>query len=71
MDEPTSNVDRWEKKKSSRGSQTESGKAHDGDPGAEHEVEVVAQYADHVIVIDKGKIILDGTPRKSSTRSTF
>lgn len=31
---------------------------------AEHEVEVIAQYADHLIVIDKGEIVLDGTPHE-------
>lgn len=29
---------------------------------AEHEVEVLAEYADRVIVLDKGKIALQGTP---------
>jgi len=31
---------------------------------AEHEVEVIAQFADHVIVIHEGEILLDGTPRE-------
>ena len=31
---------------------------------AEHEVEVIAQFADHVIVIHEGEIVLDGTPHE-------
>ena len=31
---------------------------------AEHEVEVIAQFADHVIVIHEGEIVLNGTPHE-------
>ncbi len=30
----------------------------------EHRLDLASQYADHVIIMDKGKIILDGEPRK-------
>jgi energy-coupling factor transport system ATP-binding protein len=31
---------------------------------AEHEVEVLAQYADHIVVLNEGKIILSGSPKE-------
>lgn len=31
---------------------------------AEHEVEVLAEYADRVIVLDKGAIVANGSPRE-------
>ncbi len=34
----------------------------------EHEIELLAQYAERIIVMDKGKIRLDGTPREVFSR---
>ena len=31
---------------------------------AEHEVEVIAAYADRVVVMEDGRIILNGTPKE-------
>lgn len=31
----------------------------------EHKMEQIAEYADHVVVMDKGKIVLEGTPSTS------
>ncbi|MCU1470598.1 MAG: energy-coupling factor transporter ATP-binding protein [Glaciihabitans sp.] len=36
----------------------------------EHEVEVMARYADRVIVLDKGRVIMNGTPDDIFTRVT-
>jgi energy-coupling factor transporter ATP-binding protein EcfA2 len=30
----------------------------------EHRLDLAAKYADHVIIMDKGKIVLDGEPRE-------
>jgi energy-coupling factor transport system ATP-binding protein len=64
MDEPTSNVDPVGKEEIIAVAAKLNREKHMTVILAEHEVEVVAQYADHVIVIDKGKIILDGTPQQ-------
>ena len=31
----------------------------------EHRLDLTARYADHIIVIDKGKVVLDGEPRET------
>ena len=36
----------------------------------EHEVEVMARYADRVIVLDKGRVVMNGTPDDIFTRVT-
>lgn len=36
---------------------------------AEHEVEVMARYADRVIVLDQGRIVANGSPREVFSRS--
>ena len=36
----------------------------------EHEVEVMARYADRVIVLDKGRIVMNGTPQDFLPAST-
>jgi energy-coupling factor transporter ATP-binding protein EcfA2 len=62
MDEPTSNLDPLGKAQV-----FEIARHLNRDEGmtvivAEHEVEVLAEYADRVIVLDKGRIALQGTP---------
>jgi len=62
MDEPTSNLDPIGKEEV-----FEIARKLNRDEGmtvivAEHEVEVLAEYADRIIVLDEGKIALQGTP---------
>jgi energy-coupling factor transporter ATP-binding protein EcfA2 len=64
MDEPTSNLDPIGKEEV-----FEIARRLNRDEGltvivAEHEVEVLAQYADRIIVLDEGKIALQGTPEE-------
>lgn len=62
MDEPTSNVDPIGKEEifqTARRLNQEEGLTV---VIAEHEVEVMAQHADRIIVLDGGKILLNGTP---------
>lgn len=33
----------------------------------EHKMEQIAEYADHVIVLEKGKVVMDGTPKEVFT----
>jgi energy-coupling factor transporter ATPase len=63
MDEPTSNLDPIGKQEV-----FEIAERLNRDSGmtvvmAEHEVEVMARYADRVIVLDAGRIVANGTPR--------
>jgi len=30
----------------------------------EHRLDLTARYADHIVIIDEGKVVLDGQPRK-------
>ena len=64
MDEPTSNIDPIGKEEVIAVAAKLNKEKHMTVILAEHEVEVIAQYADHVIVIDEGEIILDGTPHE-------
>ena len=64
MDEPTSNIDPIGKDEVIAVAAKLNKEKHMTVILAEHEVEVIAQYADHVIVIDEGEIILDGTPHE-------
>ena len=64
MDEPTSNLDPIGKEEV-----FEIARRLNREEGltvivAEHEVEVLAQYADRIIVLDEGKIALQGTPEE-------
>lgn len=64
MDEPTSNLDPIGKQEV-----FEIAERLNRDSGmtvvmAEHEVEVMARYADRVIVLDHGRIVANGTPRE-------
>ena len=64
MDEPTSNIDPIGKEEVIAVAAKLNKEKHMTVILAEHEVEVIAQFADHVIVIHEGEIILDGTPRE-------
>jgi len=64
MDEPTSNIDPIGKEEVIAVAAKLNKEKHMTVILAEHEVEVIAQFADHVIVIDEGEIILDGTPHE-------
>jgi len=64
MDEPTSNIDPIGKDEVIAVAAKLNTEKHMTVILAEHEVEVIAQYADHVIIIDEGEIILDGTPHE-------
>lgn len=33
----------------------------------EHKIELVAEYADHIIVLDKGEVVMDGTSQEIFT----
>ena len=62
MDEPTSNLDPLGKEEI-----FEIARRLNRDEGmtvivAEHEVEVLAEYADRIIVLDEGRVALQGTP---------
>lgn len=62
MDEPTSNIDPIGKEEVIAVAAKLNQEKHMTVILAEHEVEVIAQYADHVIVINEGKIAFDGSP---------
>lgn len=64
MDEPTSNIDPIGKEEVIAVAAKLNKEKHMTVIMAEHEVEVIAAYADHVVVIDHGEIILDGTPHE-------
>ena len=64
MDEPTSNIDPIGKEEVIAVAAKLNKEKHMTVILAEHEVEVIAQFADHVIIIDEGEIILDGTPHE-------
>ncbi|MDO9545324.1 MAG: ATP-binding cassette domain-containing protein [Pelolinea sp.] len=64
MDEPTSNIDPIGKEEVIAVAAKLNKEKHMTVILAEHEVEVIAQFADHVIVIHEGEIILDGTPHE-------
>lgn len=62
MDEPTSNIDPIGKEEVIAVAAKLNKEKHMTVILAEHEVEVIAQFADHVIVIHEGEIVLDGNP---------
>ncbi len=62
MDEPTSNIDPIGKEEVIAVAAKLNKEKKMTVIVAEHEVEVIARYADHVIVIHEGEIVLDGTP---------
>jgi energy-coupling factor transport system ATP-binding protein len=64
MDEPTSNVDPIGKEEIFAVAAKLNKENKMTVIMAEHEVEVMAAYADRVIVMDKGEIILNGTPQE-------
>jgi len=64
MDEPTSNIDPIGKEEVIAVAAKLNKEKHMTVILAEHEVEVIAQFADHVIVIHEGEIVLDGTPHE-------
>ncbi len=64
MDEPTSNVDPIGKEEIFQVASELNQNRNMTVIMAEHEVEVMAQYANLVVVIDKGEIILQGTPEE-------
>ena len=64
MDEPTSNIDPIGKEEVIAVAAKLNKEKHMTVILAEHEVEVIAQFADHVVVIHEGEIVLDGTPNE-------
>jgi energy-coupling factor transport system ATP-binding protein len=62
MDEPTSNIDPIGKEEVFMVAEKLNRERNMTVIMAEHEVEVMAAYADRVILMDKGEIILNGTP---------
>ena len=62
MDEPTSNVDPIGKEEIFAVAEKLNRERHLTVIMAEHEVEVMAAYADRIIVMDKGEIVLNDTP---------
>jgi len=64
MDEPTSNIDPIGKEEVIAVAAKLNKEKHMTVILAEHEVEVIAQFADHVVVIHEGEIVLDGTPHE-------
>ena len=62
MDEPTSNVDPIGKEEIFAVAEKLNRERHLTVVMAEHEVEVMAAYADRIIVMDKGEIVLNDTP---------
>lgn len=64
MDEPTSNVDPIGKEEIFAVAAKLNKEENMTIIMAEHEVEVMAAYADRVIVMDQGKIVLNGTPQE-------
>jgi energy-coupling factor transport system ATP-binding protein len=64
MDEPTSNVDPIGKEEIFAVADQLNRERGMTVIMAEHEVEVMAAYADRIIVLDKGEIVLNGTPQE-------
>jgi energy-coupling factor transport system ATP-binding protein len=64
MDEPTSNLDPIGKEEVFRIAARLNKERGMTVVMAEHEVEVLAEYADRVIVLDKGAIVANGSPRE-------
>lgn len=64
MDEPTSNVDPIGKEEIFSVAYELNRERNMTVIMAEHEVEVMAQYANMVVVMDKGEILLNGTPQE-------
>ncbi|MCW5875824.1 MAG: ATP-binding cassette domain-containing protein [Anaerolineales bacterium] len=69
MDEPTSNVDPIGKEEIFAVAAKLNKEENMTIIMAEHEVEVMAAYADRVIVMDQGKILLNGTPKEVFSES--
>jgi energy-coupling factor transport system ATP-binding protein len=64
MDEPTSNLDPLGKEEVFELAQRLNHEEHLTVIVAEHEVEVLAQYANRIIVLSEGQIALQGTPEE-------
>jgi energy-coupling factor transport system ATP-binding protein len=64
MDEPTSNVDPIGKEEIFSVAYQLNRERNMTVIMAEHEVEVMAQYANMVVVMDKGEVLLNGTPQE-------
>jgi energy-coupling factor transporter ATPase len=64
MDEPTSNLDPIGKQEVFQIAERLNRESAMTVVMAEHEVEVMARYADRVIVLDGGRIVANGTPRE-------
>lgn len=64
MDEPTSNLDPIGKEEVFKVANSLNVKEDMTVVVAEHEVEVMANYADRIILLDKGEIVLNGTPEE-------
>jgi energy-coupling factor transporter ATP-binding protein EcfA2 len=64
MDEPTSNVDPIGKEEIFAVAEKLNRERAMTVIMAEHEVEVIAAYADRVVVMEKGEIVLNGTPKE-------
>ena len=64
MDEPTSNVDPIGKEEIFAVAEKLNGERAMTVIMAEHEVEVIAAYADRIVVMEDGRIILNGTPKE-------
>jgi energy-coupling factor transport system ATP-binding protein len=64
MDEPTSNVDPIGKEEIFMVADQLNNERGMTVIMSEHEVEVMAEYADRILVMDKGEIILNGTPEE-------
>jgi energy-coupling factor transport system ATP-binding protein len=64
MDEPTSNVDPIGKEEVLAVAAKLNKEGKMTVIVAEHEVDVMAEYADRIIVLDKGEMILNGTPEQ-------
>jgi energy-coupling factor transport system ATP-binding protein len=64
MDEPTSNVDPIGKEEIFLVAEKLNRERNMTVIMAEHEVEVMAAYADRIVVMDHGEIILNGTPQE-------
>jgi len=71
MDEPTSNVDPIGKEEIFSLAAKLNKEENMTVIMAEHEVEVMAAYADRVIVMDEGKIVLNGTPQEVFSNVDF
>jgi energy-coupling factor transport system ATP-binding protein len=64
MDEPTSNVDPIGKEEIFSVAEKLNRERNMTVVMAEHEVEVIAAYANRVVVMEKGRIVLNGTPQE-------